>query len=382
MGPSTRGVPRRRRGESDAGASAARAMAGVKQQRVGKFDIRHSKFKMNAKQIHNSEQNRRKRSCGKHAMHFPFLIRGRVVLAAVLVHVLLVARIPATGQEERRGDVPPEIAQAIAVLASPAARQEKVNACRRLAALGGQESVAPLAAILFDNDLSHAARMGLEAIPDLAAGEALRAALPGLSGGPLIGVIHSLAARREARAVPDLGRYLTDGDPQVAAAACAALGTIASADAMALLEDAQSRVREDVRAEWARACLRGVPALRAQGLDDQAARLCQLLRHSQLPAHLHSAATRLAMLIRPGDAGPLLEELLASADDASFAMALTVGRELDSPQVTQILMASLATLPLPRRTQVVRLLGDRGDPVARDALVQCAGGSDVAVRAA
>ena len=73
-------------------------------------------------------------------------------------------------------------------------------------------------------DLSHAARMGLEAIPDPAAGEALRAALPGLAGAPLIGVINSLAARRETNAVADLGRYLTDPNPQVAAAACAALG--------------------------------------------------------------------------------------------------------------------------------------------------------------
>ena len=295
---------------------------------------------------------------------------------------MLLAHVPVRGQESHRGDAPSQIAEATAVLASPATREEKVNACRRLAALGGQESIAPLAALLADKDLSHAARMGLEAIPDPAAGEALRAALPGLAGAPLIGVINSLAARRETRAVPDLGRYLTDSDPQVAAAACAALGTIASPDALTLLENAQSQVPEEVRPEWGRACLRGVSALRGQGLDDQAGRLCQLLRQAQLPAHLHNAATRQAMLIRPGDAGPLLQELLASADDASFAMALTVSRELDSSQVTHVLIASLSALPSPRRTQVVRLLGDRGDPVARDALVQCASSSDVAMRAA
>ncbi len=123
-----------------------------------------------------------------------------------------------------------QTAQAAAVLTSDATRQEKLNACRRLAAIGGPESIAPLAALLADEDLSHAARMGLEAIPDPAAGEALRAALPSLAGAPLIGVINSLAARRETRAVADLGRYLTHTDPQVAAAACAALGTIASPD--------------------------------------------------------------------------------------------------------------------------------------------------------
>ena len=88
-----------------------------------------------------------------------------------------------------------------------------MNACRRLAALGGRESIAPLAALLADQELSHAARLGLEAIPDPAAGEALRTALPGLTGMPLVGAIQSLAARREAGAVADLGRYLADRDP-------------------------------------------------------------------------------------------------------------------------------------------------------------------------
>ena len=69
------------------------------------------------------------------------------------------------------------------------------------------------------------------------------------------------------------------------------------------------------------------------------------------------------MLIHPGDAGPLLEELLASADDASFAMALTVSREIDSTQVTHVLVASLPALLSPRAAQVVQVLGDRGDPL-------------------
>lgn len=315
-------------------------------------------------------------------MHHRLRNHGRVIRAAMLWPVLLWVCVSVRAQEGRRSDAPPEIAQAIAVLASPATREEKVNACRRLAALGGPESIAPLAALLPDQDLSHAARMALEAMPDPAAGEALRAALPGLAGAPLVGAINSLAARRETHAVADLDRYLSDADPQVAAAACAALGTIASPDALSLLDRALPRVSEDVRAEWGRACLRGVSALRGQGLDDQAGRLCQVLRQAPLPSYLHSAATRQAMLIHPGDAGPLLEELLASADDASFAMALTVSREIDSTQLTQVLVQSLPALPSPRAAQVVQVLGDRGDPLARNALVQCANSGDVAVRAA
>ncbi len=315
-------------------------------------------------------------------MYCRFLIHGRVPMAALPLLVLLLADSPLWGQESHRSVSRPETAAAAAVLASHASREEKLNACRRLAAVGGEESIAPLAALLADSDLSHAARMGLEAIPDPAAGEALRAALPGLAGAPLIGVINSLAARRETGAVADLGHYLTHTDPQVAAAACAALGTIASPDAVTLLIDAQSRVPQEVRPEWGRACLRGISALRGQGLDDQAAQLCQLLRQAQLPSHIYYAATRQAILIRPGEAGPPLQELLSSSDDAAFAMALAVSREIDAPQVTRVLISSLPALPLPRQTQVIRMLGDRGDPSARDALVQSASGSGTAMRAA
>jgi len=307
---------------------------------------------------------------------------GRVKLTAALLLGLFFTSGFVGAQESVTTAVSVERAKAIAVLAADATREEKVNACRRLAAVGGPESVAALAALLVDKDLSHAARMGLEAIPDPAAGEALRAALPNLTGGPLIGVINSLAARGESRAVPDLGGLLGNADPSVAAAACAALGTIASPDALQLLENAPAQLPPEARAEWGLACLRGVVALHRQGLDEQAAHLCQLLRAAQLPPHIHSAATRQAILIRPADAGTLLPELLTAADDVSFATALTVSRNLDASGVTETLIAHLAGLPTPRRTQLIRVLGDRGDPLARDALVQAAGSSDVSMRAA
>ncbi len=118
----------------------------------------------------------------------------------VLLAALLASRT-AAGQPVTAGEArPAEVAQALAVLASDAPHQDKRNACRRLAAWGGGESVPALAAFLSDKELSHAARIGLEAIPDPAAGEALRAALEHLTGGPRIGVIHSLGARRERRA--------------------------------------------------------------------------------------------------------------------------------------------------------------------------------------
>jgi HEAT repeat protein len=274
------------------------------------------------------------------------------------------------------------VAAAVAVLASSATREQKVNACRRLAAVGGQESIAPLAALLADSELAHAARMALEAIPDPAAGEALCAALPNLTDLPLVGAMQSLAARREAAAVSDLGRYLNDADPQVVAAACTALGTIASPEAIALLENGRSSIIDAARTEWGLAVLRGVSVLRQRGSDDQALRLCHLLRESAVPPHVRQAATRFAVLIQPVEAGPLLQELLTAQDSASFAMGLTVSRELTEPSVTQTLLKCLGTLAADRRVQVMRTLGDRGDVAARDALLEYARANDQVTRTA
>ncbi len=316
------------------------------------------------------------------------LLQVCVTLVVLVALVVCLGHVRVDGQEgggvqaKPATDTRPEVSAALAVLASSATREEKVNACRVLGALGGLESIVPLAERLGDAELDHAARLALEAISDPAAGEALRLALPKLTGLPLMGAIHSLGARHEVGAVSDLGRYLADADPRIAAAACTALGTIANSEALALLESGGMSIVEAARTEWGLAVLRGVSALRQQGADEQAMRLCRLLREAAVPPHVRQAATRFACLIRPAEAGSLLQELLKAPDNASFAMGLTVSRELAEPGVTQMLLECLETLPADRRVQVVRALGDRGDAAARDALLKYARASDLVTRTA
>src|ERR1039458_7304995 len=61
-----------------------------------------------------------------------------------------------------------QVAKLCAVLRSDAPQKEKADACRELARIGTKEAVAPLAALLPDEKLSHMARYGLETIPDAA----------------------------------------------------------------------------------------------------------------------------------------------------------------------------------------------------------------------
>ena len=88
-----------------------------------------------------------------------------------------------------------------AVLKTGASRDAKDYVCRKLMVIGTAESVPALAALLPDKDLSHMARYALERIPAPEAAQAMRDALPKLSGALKVGVIGSLGVRRDAASV-------------------------------------------------------------------------------------------------------------------------------------------------------------------------------------
>ena len=88
------------------------------------------------------------------------------------------------------------------MLKTDVSRDAKDFVCRKLMVIGTAASVPALAALLADKDLSHMARYALERIPAPEAAQALRDALPKLSGALKMGVIGSLGVRRDAASVP------------------------------------------------------------------------------------------------------------------------------------------------------------------------------------
>src|SRR5512145_702244 len=78
----------------------------------------------------------------------------------------------------------------IAILKSNAGAVEKCDACQQLRIVGAVESVEPLAALLGDERIGHAARYALEAMPYPQAGAALRDAVAKASGPVKAGLIN------------------------------------------------------------------------------------------------------------------------------------------------------------------------------------------------
>jgi hypothetical protein len=118
-------------------------------------------------------------------------------------------------------------ARLVAILNDPQGSvYAKAKACQRLAVTGNDSAIPALSALLADERLSHYARFALEPMPGLAADEALRNALPNLKGNLLIGVINSLAKRKDPRNVEAIAPFVHNPDLEVARAAMEGLARL------------------------------------------------------------------------------------------------------------------------------------------------------------
>lgn len=270
----------------------------------------------------------------------------------------------------------------VALLQSNASQQQKLEACQRLALIGTKDCIPVVAALLSDPQLSHAARIALEQIPDPTAAEALRNALPRLKGELLVGVVNSIGVQRDAQALPSLRKLLTDPNSQAACAAATALGRIGTPEAAQALTAALSSTQATVREAVGDGGLRCAESLTVQGHRQASLAVYDALRRAEVSERVRAAATRGAILGRPPVGGGLLLETVKSPSPILFAMALTVGREVHDPAVTQLLLAQLPGLTPERYAAVIRVLGNRADGVARPAALEALKHPSPEVRAA
>ncbi len=269
----------------------------------------------------------------------------------------------------------------IAALKNPDAPQkEKADACRQLAIIGTKDAVAPLAALLGDEKLSHMARYALEPIRDPAVDEALRAALGRLKGMPLVGVIGSIGVRRDAQAVGALTPMLADSDAEVAVAAARALGSIGTSEAAAALQGQLATASAVQRLNVCEGLFRCAEIAASEEQKQRAIAIYDQLRKLDSPHQVRGGALRGAILTRGNDGIALLREYLHRNDYILFSAACQTALEMPGPEVTQALTAVANELPADNQILVIWTLGKRGDATALPALFALAQKSEPAVR--
>jgi len=249
----------------------------------------------------------------------------------------------------------------IRVLQSDAAKGEKAITCKRLAIYGSEKCVPVVAPLLADKELSSWARITLEAIPGPAADAALREASSELKGRLLVGVINSIAVRRDIGAVDRLVQKLDDTDASVASAAAVALGHIGGEKAAKALTQSLTNAQGEVRSAAAEGCVLCAEQFMAQNNTAEAVKLYDTVRKADVPDQRHLEAIRGAILARQSDGLPLLIEQLRSEDKKRLSIGLRTARELVGRDVTEALAAEMERLSPDRRPLLLLALADRSD---------------------
>ena len=164
--------------------------------------------------------------------------------------------------------------------------------CRQLVLIGSAASVPAVTPLVLDEDLSVHARNALERIPGSESEKALRDALGQAKGRTRIGVINSVAARRDAASTPVLIRILGE-DPASAAAAAKALGEIGTPEAAKALTAARGKGPAPVQQAVVDGTLICADRLVADGHRSQAISLIEGLTDASQPEHVRGAAKRM-----------------------------------------------------------------------------------------
>lgn len=199
---------------------------------------------------------------------------------------------PVPPAEFQEGDIATlDAAALIAILKDPAAPEfKKAKACQRSGELGSKEAVPALAALLADPHLSTYARYGLEPIADPSVDDALRAALPKLKGNLQIGVVNSIAKRKDAKAGPALAKMMLGSDADLARAAASALGHIGGVAAAKELRSGFAKTTGMTKLAVADACLICAERLLAEGKRPEALDLYAFLSTPEMPKPMRLAA--------------------------------------------------------------------------------------------
>jgi HEAT repeat protein len=277
---------------------------------------------------------------------------------------------------------PGEEQKLIAVLGSSASLKEKDAACARLKRIGTVSSIPALASLLTDKDLSHSARYALEPMSAPEAGKAMIDALGKTTGGIRIGIITSLAARGEKRAVPQLVQLLKANDSATACAAASALGQINSPDALKALEQTLAASDPALHKAAVDACLRSANRALGVGSDSQALSLYTRLYH-----HEKDEATRVAaysgMIRSSGKRGiGMMVDAIRGQDSAGKLAALRLVPELTAADANKKLAALLPKIDPVTQAALLQGLGFREATEAAPEIVRLLRSKDASVRIA
>ncbi|MHC4110276.1 MAG: HEAT repeat domain-containing protein [Planctomycetota bacterium] len=241
----------------------------------------------------------------------------------------------------------------IAILRSDASVSAKCAACQQLRIYGSAKSIPDLAALLTEENLSHAARYALEGLQYPEAGAALRSALDKTTGRIKAGLIDSLGWRRDMASVPLIVPLLSDTNVALAATTASALGKIGSDDAVVALIAARDNSHPEVKTAILDALLLCAENHLSSGKKDDAVSLYRDLFQSKVPGSIRIAAWRGWMLSDSIQRRNHIPKVLTGSDTNMRVAAIKIIRELKDRQLIVTCLQHWKSLPAPAQLAVL-----------------------------
>ncbi|HEY3861818.1 MAG TPA: HEAT repeat domain-containing protein [Verrucomicrobiae bacterium] len=297
----------------------------------------------------------------------------RVFLFAVCA--LALPFCPARGADAGTED------QEITILQSDHSPAEKEAACARLKQIGTARCVPALAPLLADEQLSHSARYVLESMSGPDAEMALLRALDKTSGSNQIGIVNSLAVRKDPAAVPALDKFLASADTNLSCAAAMGLGHIGGPRALKALlgawSDAGTGAEHQAEID---ALLECANQLLTENKDSAALKVFQRLYDAGKDEGTRQAAYY-GVLRASGKRGvSLMAEAIAGRDGAAQGAALQAALLMKGPAATKALADLLPKTDAPAQIALLECLRRRADSSALPAVARMIDSPDADVR--
>ncbi|MBM3891671.1 MAG: hypothetical protein FJ388_21365, partial [Verrucomicrobia bacterium] len=253
------------------------------------------------------------------------------------------------------------------ILQSPDATTDaKQWVCRQLRQAGSERSVPALAVLLTSKEVGPVAQFALRSIPGAKVDAALRDALGEVEGNLKAGVIQTIGARSDRRAVALLAPLAGDKDAIVAEAALYALGHIGGADALKALQDA--KVTDGLRRYRNHAMLLCAESLATEGKTAAASAAYHAIYKEASDRIVKLGALRGILRTDKAKAAPVIAAALRE-DNAAFCVS--AARFLCEPacaDVLKVVLADITALPADVQAMILNLVADPAAlPAARSA---------------
>lgn len=257
---------------------------------------------------------------------------------------------------------------------------------RQLERIGGDESVPTLRQLLDDQDpqIRELSRRALQHNPAPSAGKALRGAFRRATDpAGRIALMNALAARRDQTILPRLTRLAQAKNPDVTAAAIAALGDMdAGSRIIKTLHSLRRKVDAGLRDQVEATLLRCGERLLGEDERGKAAKIFESLYDSKTTPQIRIGALRGLTLAKREGALPSLFALMRGDDPKMRDLAARFALEIRGETITRTLAAVLPHLPPAAQATLLDGLGERGDLAAQPATLKAAESAEDEVRIA